>query len=728
MEAFMFYLGKMILGSGVMFAYYLLFLKDKTFHHYNRFYLLLTVIISLVLPLIKVSYFTIETNQNFYLLLSQLNQNQLQNSTNDLTIYQILYAIIGVVSIILLVILILGITKIQSIKNKFPNEMIEGIKFYQTNLNNAPFSFFRNLFWKQSIQLDSPVGQQILKHEMVHIQQKHSWDKLLMQIVRSVFWFNPVFYFINKEINLIHEYLADNKAVKKSDTRAFAQMLLESHFSGSVLPVTSPFLSSNLKKRLKMLTKNQTKYSYARKLFALPILFFMVFAYMVNAKNKEITETNKAIEIAVNELKNDTIKPKTSELDSLSTEHKRQTRVYSDALQEDHLKMSAISKKMADKGKELSALKKANKDTPEYKALEKDIETLASQMENIVKSDNYKNNIKGLEDNAEAVAKMYNSPAFKKKIADVQKKARATEAYYNSPAFKKKIADVENKARETEAYYNSPEFKKKIADVEKKAQETEAFYNSPEFKKRIADAEKLAQLSAENIGKIYNEAEFQKMITDQFGKDAFSNGTVRFFKDDYNFPKVDSFSENFNFSWSDGALDSAKSNLSPKELKKLEKKQKELQKKQKELLEEQKKLQKKQQELNKEARKNNPYALTFSSRPDQLKLVPTKKNMIYITPPQRITRTSAEGISDKNITIPQSSTRIIKADKIKLFNMSEGESPSEASPLSDSNKTAVFINGKLANWAEFDKLNQNSIASVNVFKSNGVNKVEVHTK
>jgi beta-lactamase regulating signal transducer with metallopeptidase domain len=71
-----------------------------------------------------------------------------------------------------------------------------------------------------------------------------------MQLVKSIFWFNPVFYFINKEINLIHEYLADNKAVKKSDTKAFAQMLLESHFSGSVLPVTSPFLSSNLKKDL----------------------------------------------------------------------------------------------------------------------------------------------------------------------------------------------------------------------------------------------------------------------------------------------------------------------------------------------------------------------------------------------------------------------------------------------------------------------------------------------
>lgn len=694
MEAYMFYLGKMILCSGVMFAYYMLFLKDKTFHHYNRFYLLLTVIISLLLPLIKVSYFTIETNQNFYLLLSQLNQNQLKNSTDDLTIYSVFYAIIGVVSIILLVILILGLTKIQSIKNKFPNETIEGIKFYQTNLNNAPFSFFRNLFWKQSIQLDSPVGQQILKHEMVHIQQKHSWDKLLMQIVKSVFWFNPVFYFVNKEINLIHEYLADNKAVKKSDTRAFAQMLLESHFSGSVLPVTSPFLSSNLKKRLKMLTKNQTKYSYARKLFALPILFFMFFAYIVNAKNKEITETNKAIEIAVNELKNDTIKPQASEFDSLATEPQRQTKVYSDALQEDHLKMSAISKKMADKGKELAKLKKAKKEeTSEYEALEAEIETLASQMENIVTSDNYKKNIKGLETNAAAVAKVYESPAFKKRIADAEKRAL-----------------------EVEKRVNSPEFKKRIADAERRAEEAVARVNTPAFKRRIADAEKLADGTFETLAKIYSEAEFEKIITDKYGKDAFTDGTVRYLKDDYNFPK-DSFNQNFNFSWSDSGFDSAKSNLSPKELKKLEKKRKELQKKQNELLEEQKKLQKKQQELNKEVRQNNPLKISFNSNLDSPKTLVYNKN---ITPPQRISKSNQVIIFDK--TTEGNPQRVFKADAIKIINTSDTKS------LFNPNKAKVYINGKLTDIKEVDKIDPNMIASVNIFSTNDTGKIEIITK
>ena len=46
---------------------------------------------------------------------------------------------------------------------------------------------------------------------MVHIEQKHSWDKLFIEFVQAVFWFNPIFYWLKKELFLIHEYLADKR-------------------------------------------------------------------------------------------------------------------------------------------------------------------------------------------------------------------------------------------------------------------------------------------------------------------------------------------------------------------------------------------------------------------------------------------------------------------------------------------------------------------------------------
>ena len=83
MEALFIYFGKVFLASGVMLLYYQLFLKDKTFHHYNRFYLLATVLIGLLLPLLKVSYFTLEVNRDMYLLINRLQYLSSTNNLND---------------------------------------------------------------------------------------------------------------------------------------------------------------------------------------------------------------------------------------------------------------------------------------------------------------------------------------------------------------------------------------------------------------------------------------------------------------------------------------------------------------------------------------------------------------------------------------------------------------------------------------------------------------------
>lgn len=325
MEAILLYIGKMILCSGVLFSYYQLFLRDRTFHHYNRFYLVGVLLVSLVLPLLKIDYFTIEVDSSMYILLSKFQNFNTANTDNHDYIYlQYAAYALGLVSFFFLAKLGYGIVKIIQFKRTFSEESIQGIKFYQTNLLDAPFSFFRNLFWKDTILLQSDLGRQILKHEMVHIEQKHSIDKLLSEVLVAVFWFNPFFHIIKKEISLIHEYLADKKSVKNSDTKAFAQMLLASHFSGKVLPATSPFLSSNLKKRLKMLQKPKTKYSYARRLFALPILFVMAFAYLVNAKNREIKTTNNELKAMVEEMGqtqiSDTAKAKTPKGESIELE------------------------------------------------------------------------------------------------------------------------------------------------------------------------------------------------------------------------------------------------------------------------------------------------------------------------------------------------------------------------------------------------------------------------
>lgn len=503
MQLFFLYLAKVILTSGVMFCYYRLFLKDRTFHHYNRFYLLAVLVISLLLPLLKVDYFTVEVNSGIYMLLNKLNNiNESKNLGHDHFYYQFTAFGFGVAALFFLTRLFYGILKIELLKRRYTREKIGDINFYQTALHEAPFSFFRNLFWKNSIPLHSDLGKQILKHEMVHIEQKHSWDKIFIEILTSIFWFNPFFYLIKKEISLIHEYLADKKAIKNSDTRAFAQMLLASQFSGNHLPAASPFLSSNLKKRITMLTKSKTRFSYARRLFALPILFIIAFAYLVNAKNREIKETNLEIEkfIAV---QTDTLITKPAAPDApvappspqvppaVEKEIKLKTeelKPLNDALTKNNEEAKKISKQMSLTGKKLEKLAKKNDfDSPKFKKLEKEMSQLSGKMDQLFNSEDFKINMKKLELKQVEMDKLY----------------AQLDDFYNSDDFKLKIKKFENQAKEAERKalemekkVNSPEFKKQIEEAEKRAREVEKQVNSPEFQLRIKEAEKAAAEAA----------------------------------------------------------------------------------------------------------------------------------------------------------------------------------------------------------------------------------------
>lgn len=543
MESLFLYLGKVILTSTILFFYYKLFLKERTFHHYNRFYLLGTIAVSLLLPVLKVSYFTIEVSNDIYLLFTTLNTyNSAKNLNYDFFYYQLTFFFSGLVAVFFILKLMIGLMKIQLLKKKFKREYFEGINFYQTNLEDAPFSFFKNLFWKNSIQIDSDLGRQILKHEMVHIEQKHSWDKIFAEIITSVFWFNPIYYFIKKELYLIHEYLADKKALKNSDTKAFAQMLLASHFSGKMLPATSPFLSSNLKKRLKMLQKSKSKFSYARRIFALPILFALGFIYLVNAKNKEIKMTNEEVAKAISEMKKDTIKPQKLAIGTDGTklydEHP-DLFIDHDSLNDETLKAiqaeialkqkalepyqkvqkaksedaQKISKELTKKSTELQKLaEKKDFESPKFKALEKEMELLGSKLDAIYNTADFKNNEKWLEKNYgdldQLYAKLdqyYNSDAFTSKIKNAELAATEVEKKVNSPEFKKMIKDAEEQGKKAEKMANSTKFKKQIKIIEKKAKETDKKINSPEFQLKIKNIENAVD---QDISKTNNDATF----------------------------------------------------------------------------------------------------------------------------------------------------------------------------------------------------------------------------
>ena len=294
-----FYLLKMFICSGLLLLYYWMALRDKQFHYYNRFYLLFTAVASLLLPLLQLHWFSWHSADDkasalFTIMYAGKDLNTIKVPAEQGINWPIAVCMVcGACTVLLLGILLWRIWKINRLKQQYPWSNMGNFRLINTDLPQAPFSFLHNLFWRTDIPLDTETGRQIFRHELTHIQQKHTWDKLFMQVLTAFCWMNPFYRLLQKELYLIHEFIADEKAVEHKDGAAFAAMLLSQQFNGQVFAPAQSFSYSPIKRRLFMITSSQQpRYNYARRVLVLPLAacIVMLFAFKIvpaQSKKKE---------------------------------------------------------------------------------------------------------------------------------------------------------------------------------------------------------------------------------------------------------------------------------------------------------------------------------------------------------------------------------------------------------------------------------------------------------
>ncbi len=310
MQLLAYFLLKMTCCSAILFGYYWFFLRNKRFHAYNRFYLLAAVGLSITLPLLKFNFFQQQNDANAGLIkmLQVVNGDQyleeviVYSKTGAFSTNQIVFSFYLLISLLLAFFFIRAILKIYILKSQNPSHWYKQILFINTEDKRAPFSFFKNIFWNQDIALESATGQRILKHELVHVQEKHTHDKIFINLVLIVFWCNPIFWLLRKELHLIHEFIADKKAIEDGDTAAFAAMILASTYPKTNFHSINPFFYSPIKRRIQMLTrKNNPFASYLSRLLVLPVLFLVVIAFSFKSKsNEQPAFVAKKIKVVIN--------------------------------------------------------------------------------------------------------------------------------------------------------------------------------------------------------------------------------------------------------------------------------------------------------------------------------------------------------------------------------------------------------------------------------------------
>ena len=341
------YIYKMIALSAIFILLYFVFLEKEKNHHFKRFYLLISALFSILVPLISINYGAIEVVENINPNNSELMilpETKLVESS-IFTTENMLWAIYIVGFSLLFLKFSWGIFKLIK-EIKFSEKIKQDhYQFILKQNKFTPYSFWDAIFLNKSDFLEGKIDYKIILHEKAHVNQKHSIDVIFIEIMLCAFWFNPAFYFYRKAIVTNHEFLADEVVLSQNnDIISYQKLILDELISEKIL-FTHPFNLHNTKKRIVMMTNKLTKIAKLKSYLTLPIsaLLFFTFVEKVPAKientvNKSLQKIVKKGEAQFSEtqvsnieksafknemisIKKDTIKPKKQKVKKVKEEN-----------------------------------------------------------------------------------------------------------------------------------------------------------------------------------------------------------------------------------------------------------------------------------------------------------------------------------------------------------------------------------------------------------------------
>ncbi|MCD6012957.1 MAG: hypothetical protein K0Q79_2819 [Flavipsychrobacter sp.] len=299
MSALLLFLVKNLVVSGLLFAWYWFGLRKTKLYQYNRAFLLFALYASIQVPLLHFQWFDISSmhpaingDAPVFLQIVTGEYDIQPGSSAPVSSYNLQWNIVLLcamllVSAFLIVRLALNVIHVIRAVKHSSSSYKDGVCVVHTDQESAPFSFFNYLFWNNAIDINTPNGELVFKHELAHIKQRHSLDKLVSQAVSCILWINPFYWLIRKELELTHEFIADEQAITGNDTEAFAKMLLTTRNYTTLLSPQHSFFSSSIKMRLTMLQKTyKTRYARLRRLAVLPIVAILLMTFSVTAGSK----------------------------------------------------------------------------------------------------------------------------------------------------------------------------------------------------------------------------------------------------------------------------------------------------------------------------------------------------------------------------------------------------------------------------------------------------------
>ncbi len=281
----------------LLIAFYL-FYKNKSYHNVNRCYLILSIFGGILIPLVPKGFF----NHDFSLISSGINSiytldefivSSTRQSGGNLSDYMIgsiafLYGVLVIKKSSQTIGEFFHFMELTRERQKAGKNVY--IKY--TDSVDQPFSFINTIVLPKFIVHDLRKKEIIIVHEYTHIKYKHHYDLMILKILEIFLPYHPCLHYFRNELVLIHEYQADEQAIRSSNEEEYSRLLIQFAQKSSMhATIVHSFYFSPIKSRIMMLFKKSSKIQYLY-LALIPLLFASCTLLNQDA-DKDATSSNK---------------------------------------------------------------------------------------------------------------------------------------------------------------------------------------------------------------------------------------------------------------------------------------------------------------------------------------------------------------------------------------------------------------------------------------------------
>ena len=294
MTTFFIYILEVIVCSALFTGYYWWVLRNGNYYRWNRLFINTSVVLSIVIPLLNISIpaspIVMPTYNYVVSYITTDNATAttvpVQSGIPPISWANLCFIAYMLVAFILLIKEFVSLFHLVMLKRHAERIHTNEVTLYCIDNNTAPFTFFQTIFWGKDISIESGKGPYMLHHELAHVRLGHSWDKALMQFVCCIFWMNPFFILLRRELELVHEFEADRESLGEGNIEELSSLILCTMYPNHYHDFTSRFFQSSIKRRILMITKNEkSKLSMMRKICVIPVLLITLLAFSVRSES-----------------------------------------------------------------------------------------------------------------------------------------------------------------------------------------------------------------------------------------------------------------------------------------------------------------------------------------------------------------------------------------------------------------------------------------------------------